>query len=106
MSELDSAAGDLAVIFGALGQTFTYDGSDPVPCSFTNTGSLSLGLFMEQDVESGKLLARTADLPTPAPAAGTIIIAPDGNSYRIKTVQADNLNLSILYTLEDLTGKV
>lgn len=106
MSELtDLANADLAGILGAQGQTCTIGSVSGIPCSFTNTGALNLGLFLEQDQQSAKLIVQLADLTGGVPEPETLVTAPDGNTYRIKTVSPDGHGVSVLFELQDITGQ-
>jgi hypothetical protein len=106
MSELTALANaDLAGILGKQDQTCTIGSVSGIPCSFTNTGSLNLSLFMEQDQETAKLIVQLSDLTGGVPEPNTLLTAPDGNSYRIKTVNPDGHGVSVLFELQDITGE-
>lgn len=106
MSEISAiAAADLAGILAAQDQTCTIGAVSGIPCTFTNTGSLNLTLFAEQDVESAKLLVLADDLTAGVPAPETLVTAPDGATYRIKSVNPDGHGVSVLFELQDITGQ-
>lgn len=105
MSLESEFAADLAEILNEQGRTCTIGSDSGVPCAFVTTGTLQLQLFMEQDTEAAKLVVAIADL-TLVPAAGTLVTAPDGATYRIATVMEDGYGVSVLFTLTDRTGPV
>lgn len=105
MSEITAAAAsDLAGILAAQDQTCTIGATSGIPCAFTNTGTLNLALFMEQDQQSAKLLCLIDDLVAGVPDPETLVTAPDGNQYRIKTVNPDGHEVSVLFELTDITS--
>ena len=105
MSLQDEFSADMAEILGEQGQTCTIGASTGVPCAFVTTGALELQSFMEQDTEAAKLLV-ARDALAAVPEAETLVTAPDGNQYRIATVQEDGYGATVLLTLGDVTGKL
>lgn len=104
-SELTALANaDLAGILGKQGQTCTIGSVSGIPCSFTNTGSLNLGLFLEQDAQTAKLIVQLSDLTSGVPDPETLVTAPDGKTYRIKSVNPDGHDVSVLFELTDPTS--
>ena len=106
MSLQDEFAADIIEILDEQGQTCSIGALTGIPCAFSSTGELMLNLFMEQDVQAAKLICAIADLTAGIPSPETTLTAPDGKTYRIKSVNADGYGATVLFTLTDLTGKV
>jgi len=91
MSLASEQNADLSYIFAELGETFTF-GAATIPCSvtFRSAGRKNdIGGFLDEfDVT---ISARVLDLPTPAPARGSVVVHRS-RSYRVEQIDLSQIN--------------